>query len=150
MAFVEPALLLASRLSLFNLSQMLPVYTCALESLRAGWGGIFRFSKMCRCFSTWHLTGGSVIPNLVLETFLWTGLKLTIKCYPKVDGCISTALASRMSVSMLSFRGRRDVESAHTKGQDRKGQKLWIMAPRQIQSRCLKGTLQVYKCAVVS
>lgn len=32
--------------------------------------------------------------------------------------CISTALATRLSVSMLSFGGRRDIETFHTKGRD--------------------------------
>lgn len=112
------------------------------------WDICCRRRLMYQYFQYVALEESSVIPYLLLGTFRWKGLKLNNKCYRTVDRCISTALASRLSVSMLSFGGRRDVKTSHRKGQDStmdgKVREPWIIPPCQIQSCCLTGTLQVY------
>lgn len=111
---------------------------------------------MYQCFQYVALASNRRLcyPNLLLGTFCWKGLKLTTKCYRKVDRCISTVLASSMSVSVLSFRGTRDIEMSHTKGQDLakdgKGHKSLIIPPRQMQWCCLTQVYYGYKCTVAS
>lgn len=104
-----------------------------------------------------HLTDGSVILSFFLVHFAGGKKEDNHKKYLRryVDRCISKALASGIRMSLLSFGGRRDSESSHTKGQDLKpdgnGHKHQIIPPCQIQLchlRCMPRVYYGYKCTI--
>lgn len=68
--------------------------------------------------SVWPWQNALLSPTYFLEHCAEKDSGKTTNVIETADMCISTALASRLSVSMLSFGGRRDIETFHTKGWD--------------------------------